>query len=74
MTPLPKKKHAKSRTKTRKAAISLKIPQLIRCPKCNSLRLPHRKCPNCGYYKPEPQSLKNNSKDIKEVPTVNEKK
>lgn len=63
MTPLPKKKHARSRTKTRKAAISLTIPQLIRCPKCNALRFPHRKCPSCGYYK-----------ETKKTEAVNEKK
>lgn len=53
MTPLPKKKHARSRTKTRKASITLKLPSLIACPKCQSLKFPHRACPNCGYYKQE---------------------
>ncbi|MBI2599176.1 50S ribosomal protein L32 [Candidatus Curtissbacteria bacterium] len=51
MTPLPKKKHAKSRTRTRKAAISLRLPSLVTCPNCQGLRFPHRACPNCGYYK-----------------------
>jgi len=50
MTPLPKKKHAKSRTRTRKAAISLRLPSLITCPNCKGLRFPHRACPSCGYY------------------------
>jgi len=51
MTPLPKKKHAKKRTRTRKAAISLRLPQLITCPRCQNLRFPHRACTNCGFYK-----------------------
>ncbi|MBI2327007.1 50S ribosomal protein L32 [Candidatus Curtissbacteria bacterium] len=50
MAPLPKKKHAKSRTRTRKAAIHFKLPSLIVCPNCQSLKLPHKVCPNCGYY------------------------
>ncbi|MDP2632166.1 MAG: 50S ribosomal protein L32 [Candidatus Curtissbacteria bacterium] len=51
MTPLPKKKHAKSRTRTRKAAISLRLPTLVTCPKCQSPKFPHHVCPNCGFYK-----------------------
>ncbi|MBI3282972.1 50S ribosomal protein L32 [Candidatus Curtissbacteria bacterium] len=51
MTPLPKKKHAKARSRTRKASRTLNLPSLIRCPKCQSLRFPHRACPSCGWYK-----------------------
>ncbi|MEX2028532.1 MAG: 50S ribosomal protein L32 [Candidatus Curtissbacteria bacterium] len=51
MTPLPKKKHAKARTRTRKAAITLRLPSLIMCPNCKGLRFPHRACSNCGFYK-----------------------
>jgi len=50
MTPLPKKKHAKSRTRTRKAAIRFKLPNLIACPNCQNLKLPHKACSSCGYY------------------------
>jgi len=50
MTPLPKKKHAKSRTRTRQAATNLRLPQLATCQKCQSLKFPHQICPNCGYY------------------------
>ncbi len=50
MTPLPKKKHAKSRTKTRKSTWKLSLPKLVTCSNCQSLRLPHRACPNCGFY------------------------
>jgi len=51
MTPLPKKKHAKSRTRTRKAAISLNLPKLVSCPKCQNLKFPHQACSTCGFYK-----------------------
>ncbi len=50
MTPLPKKRHAKARTRTRKAAIKLKLPTLVKCPNCDSLKLPHRACSKCGTY------------------------
>ncbi|MEK9147191.1 MAG: 50S ribosomal protein L32 [Patescibacteria group bacterium] len=51
MTPLPKKKHAKARTRTRKAAISFSVPNLVTCPKCGNLKFPHMVCPSCGHYK-----------------------
>ncbi|KKR58461.1 MAG: 50S ribosomal protein L32 [Candidatus Curtissbacteria bacterium GW2011_GWA1_40_47] len=51
MTPLPKKKHAKARTRKRKAAISLKIPELVACQRCQNLKFPHQACPSCGFYK-----------------------
>ncbi|MBI2012702.1 50S ribosomal protein L32 [Candidatus Curtissbacteria bacterium] len=58
MTPLPKKKHAKSRTRKRKAAISLELPNLAKCPNCQNLKLPHRACPNCGYVRPKETKTK----------------
>lgn len=57
MTPLPKKKHAKSRTRTRKSAISFQLPHLILCPNCGELRFPHRACPKCGFYKKNKKGL-----------------
>jgi large subunit ribosomal protein L32 len=29
------------------------LPALSPCPKCGEMRIPHRVCPNCGYYKGE---------------------
>jgi large subunit ribosomal protein L32 len=52
MTPLPKKRHAKARSRTRKAAIKYKLPDLVTCPNCQSLKLTHRTCLKCGYYGP----------------------
>lgn len=63
MTPLPKKKHAKSRTRTRKAAISFVLPKLVICPNCKELKFPHRVCPHCGFYKQkETQDAKTTNK------------
>lgn len=62
MTPLPKKKHAKSRTRTRKSTRKILLPTLVTCNKCQSLRLPHRACPKCGYY----NSYETKSKKIKD--------
>lgn len=50
---VPKKRHSKSRRDKRRSHLSLKAPQLVKCPKCNKPRLPHRVCPNCGYYRKE---------------------
>ena len=32
---------------------SAPVPTLAPCPKCGEMRVPHRVCPNCGYYKGE---------------------
>lgn len=48
--PNPKRKHSKSRTRTRRTHDKLKKPNLTRCPQCQQLRTPHRVCGNCGYY------------------------
>lgn len=50
---VPKKRHTKSRRDKRRSHLSLKGPKLVECPKCKKLRLPHRVCPNCGYYRKE---------------------
>ncbi|HBK53651.1 MAG TPA: 50S ribosomal protein L32, partial [Syntrophomonas wolfei] len=26
-------------------------PGLVECPQCHELKMPHRACLNCGYYK-----------------------
>jgi len=51
MTPLPKRRHSTRRGGKREAAISVNIATRQKCPKCGSLKLPHRACPSCGYYK-----------------------
>ncbi|TAK13643.1 MAG: 50S ribosomal protein L32 [Anaerolineae bacterium] len=51
MTPLPKRKLSKGRRDRRRAHDALKSRNLVACPNCNEMRLPHCMCPTCGYYK-----------------------
>ncbi len=47
---LPKRRHSKSRRDKRRAHWKLESPNLSRCPQCGAPKLPHRVCPECGYY------------------------
>jgi len=52
---LPKRKHSKSRRDKRRSANSkLTAATLSVCPQCKKIRMPHRVCPFCGYYKGKP--------------------
>lgn len=49
---VPKGKVSKSRRDKRRSAVwKLTAPGLIACEHCGKLRIPHRMCPACGYYK-----------------------
>jgi large subunit ribosomal protein L32 len=48
---VPKKRHTKSRRNKRRGNIFIDKPTLVSCAKCGKETLPHRACPNCGYYK-----------------------
>jgi len=56
MGALPKKKHAKARSRTRNAAIRLKLPGLVACSNCGELKIPHTICLKCGSYGPKKAS------------------
>ena len=47
---VPKKKHSKTRTRTRSANWKGSVPAYSSCPQCKQPKLPHRVCGNCGYY------------------------
>jgi large subunit ribosomal protein L32 len=48
---VPKRKTSQAKTSGRKAANMKKsITGLSTCPQCHEPKLPHRVCPNCGYY------------------------
>lgn len=49
--PNPKRRHSKARRDKRRAHDALHTPSLSRCPQCQELKMPHRVCPACGYYK-----------------------
>ncbi|MDI7246349.1 MAG: 50S ribosomal protein L32 [Bacillota bacterium] len=46
----PKGRFGKSRTRKRRATWKIETPALARCPKCHATKMPHRVCPECGYY------------------------
>jgi large subunit ribosomal protein L32 len=48
--PVPKRRHSKSRGRKRRTHWKLSVPNIIECPHCHQPKLPHRVCPNCGYY------------------------
>lgn len=48
---VPKRKTSKARKRKRRTHWKLKNPNLVECPQCHELKLPHRVCPSCGYYK-----------------------
>jgi large subunit ribosomal protein L32 len=48
--PLPKRRHSKSRGAKRRTHWKLSLPTLVECSHCHQPKLPHRICPNCGYY------------------------
>ncbi len=48
---VPKRRTSKSKRNMRRANSKLSAPRLSACPQCRELKLPHRVCLNCGYYK-----------------------
>ena len=47
---LPKRKTSKSRRDKRRTHYKVEPPRAVACPQCGEAKLPHRVCPNCGYY------------------------
>ena len=49
---VPKKKVSKARRDKRRSSVwKLDAPALSKCTQCGELKMPHRVCPVCGYYK-----------------------
>ncbi len=46
----PKRRHSHSRKKKRRAHDALSIPSLALCSNCGNPKLPHKACPECGFY------------------------
>lgn len=48
----PARRHSKSRRDKRRAmTYKLVMPGMVECPQCHEMKLSHRVCGNCGYYK-----------------------
>jgi large subunit ribosomal protein L32 len=49
---VPKRKTTRSRRDMRRANHDkVSPPNIIPCPNCGEMSLPHRVCPECGHYK-----------------------
>lgn len=49
---VPKRKVSKARRDKRRSSVwKLDVPSLSKCTQCGDLKMPHRVCPNCGFYK-----------------------
>ena len=49
---VPKRKLSKARRHKRRSSVwKLEAPALVKCDQCGELKLPHKVCGNCGYYK-----------------------
>ncbi|HAU65502.1 TPA: 50S ribosomal protein L32 [Candidatus Woesebacteria bacterium] len=51
MTPLPKRKHTRSRSNIRRGGQpKISLGNLVKCSNCGKLKESHRACPYCGLY------------------------
>ena len=49
---VPKNKVSKARRNTRNSAnFKVAAPTLVECPQCHEMKMAHRVCKNCGFYK-----------------------
>ena len=49
---VPKRKKGRARVHSRRSSNDvISRPARTMCPQCGEVKLPHRVCPNCGYYK-----------------------
>lgn len=47
----PKKRHSRQRQGKRRAHITLALAGSTICAQCGAQIMPHRVCPQCGFYK-----------------------
>lgn len=48
---VPKRRTSKAVKRSRKANWKLTAPGLVECPQCHEMKLAHKVCKACGYYK-----------------------
>ena len=51
---LPKRRQSKARSRKRRTHYKATAISSSACPQCGQPKMPHRICPNCGYYKGKP--------------------
>jgi large subunit ribosomal protein L32 len=49
--PNPKRRHSHSRKGRRRSQDGLAVPSFAACPNCGTPKLPHKACPECGFYR-----------------------
>ncbi|MBU2444740.1 MAG: 50S ribosomal protein L32 [Bacteroidetes bacterium] len=49
--PNPKRRHSKSRSAKRRTHYKAAAPSVSSCSNCGEVKLQHRACPSCGFYK-----------------------
>jgi large subunit ribosomal protein L32 len=47
---VPKRKTGRAKTNSRRSSHKLTATAVSICPQCNEPKMPHRVCPECGYY------------------------
>ena len=51
---LPKRRQSNTRGKKRRTHYKSDLESLRKCSQCSAMKMPHRACPNCGYYRGRP--------------------
>lgn len=48
---VPKRRVSSTRRDKRRSNVwRMDAPELVKCSQCGELKMPHRICPECGYY------------------------
>lgn len=47
---VPARHFSQKRRDSRRAQLKLTVAKSVSCPHCHKPSLPHKVCPNCGYY------------------------
>ncbi len=51
---LPKTRISKARGRKRRTHYKASTVSVTTCPQCGQTKMPHRACPDCGYYRGRP--------------------
>lgn len=51
---VPFRRTSKTKKRKRRTHYKLNLPGMAVCPNCGEMKLAHRVCKECGYYKGEP--------------------